>query len=337
MSANAFGRLRLGILGCGSIGRRHIGNLNRLKTPPVIAIDPDPEARAQVEKLYGVRTDAQLSASLVDGFDAVVVASPSSFHYEHTRLALEHGRHVFVEKPLATQPDGLETLIEMARRKKLIAFVGSNWKFHPSFRRMKDAIEANLLGRITSARCQFGWYLPNWRPSTDYRKTYSARAEFGGGILLDSHEFDYLTWFLGPAEAVSCLCGHLTSLEIDTEDTAAVILRMKSGALVDLHLDYTQRAYQRNFEFFGEMGTLLWSVKDKAVSFFSARHDEWTTWKEPADYDLNLMYLEEMQHFLDCIVSGASPLTDLQHAYAVLRTILAAKESSRSGKVVQLS
>ena len=78
-------------------------------------------------------------------------------------------------------------------------------------------------------------------------------------------------------------------------------------------------------------------MKEKAVSFFSAEKDEWTTWKEPADYDLNVMYIEEMKHFLDCVVSGARPVTDLRHAGAVLSAIFAAKESSRSGKVVRLS
>lgn len=336
MSSEAFGHLRIAVLGCGSIGRRHIGNLLRLGIGHVVGIDPDPQSRSHVESEHETEAFADLSTSLLERFDAVVVATPSSFHYEQTRNAVEHGRHVFVEKPLATSLDGLEKLIASADRNNVVGFVGSNFKFHPSFQRMKQIIDDGLPGRITSARCQFGSYLPDWRPATDYRKTYSARAELGGGILLDSHEFDYMTWFLGPADLVSCFCGHISSLETDTEDTAAVIMRMSSGAIVDMHLDNTQRAYQRNFEFFGEAGTLIWSMQAKAVSLYIAEKKEWTEWKEPADYDLNLMYVEEMRHFLECIVSNGRPISGLRHGARVVRTILAAKESAQSGKAVDL-
>jgi predicted dehydrogenase len=210
-----------------------------------------------------------------------------------------------------------------------VAFVGSNWKFHPSFQKLKLLLDKGAIGRVTSARCQFGQYLPDWHPWEDYRDTYSARRGLGGGVLLDSHEFDYMTWFLGPVRRLVCMADRVSSLEIDTEDTAAVILRFESGAIGEMHLDYTQRAYQRNFEFFGEGGTLRWDIRERAVRLYEVgRGEAWTVFEEPVGYDLNLMYVEEIAHFLDCICRRATPITDLRQGVLALKLILAAKASS---------
>src|SRR6266566_975619 len=328
---------QLAVLGCGSVGRRHIRNLTHLGSPPYVAVDPSPESRALVEKEFGIATKDTLTERALEECDAVIISSPSSSHFSQAKSAAAAGRHVFVEKPLATSLDGLNDLIHVVEAKRLVGFVGSNWKFHPSFRRMKEVLEKKVIGKITSARCQFGSYLPNWRPWQDYRQAYSSRAALGGGILLDSHEFDYMMWFLGPIQDISCFSGRVSSLEIETEDTASVIMRFANGAVADMHLDYTQRVYQRNFEFFGEAGTLLWSVRDRAVSLFTANDNNWVEWKEPPDYDLNTMYVEEMRHFLDCIEGSAKPITDFKHGYAVLQAILAAKESSQTGRAVRLN
>jgi len=328
---------RLAVLGCGSVGRRHIRNLMHLKSPPCVAIDPNPESRALVEREFGIPAKDRLTRTAFEECDAVIISSPSSLHFAQAKSAVDAGCHVFVEKPLATSLDGLADLIPALETKRLVGFVGSNWKFHPSFQRMKEVLEKGLIGKITSARCQFGSYLPNWRPWQDYRQAYSSRADLGGGILLDSHEFDYMMWFLGPIQEIGCFSGRVSSLEIETEDTASVIMRFANGAVADMHLDYTQRVYQRNFEFFGEAGTLLWSVRDRAVSLFTANDNNWVEWKEPPDYDLNTMYVEEMRHFLECIDGTAKPITNFKHGYAVVEAILAAKESSATGRAIRLN
>lgn len=285
-----------------------------------------------------IPTYATLAEAINAGADVVLVATPPRWHVPVALQAVRAGCHLFVEKPLSHDLDGVEELVREVEARGLIGFVGSNWKFHPSFQKMKMLLEKGVIGRVTAVRCQFGQYLPDWHPWENYRQTYSARRDLGGGILLDSHEFDYVTWFLGPIQGLACMADRISTLEIDTEDTAAVILRFASGAIGEMHLDYTQRAYQRNFEFFGEEGTIQWDIRERAVKLYEVgRGGSWEVFDEPPGYDLNCMYVDEIKHFLDCISRRAAPLTDMRQGMLVLKLILAAKTSSASRTVVDIS
>jgi predicted dehydrogenase len=329
--------MRVVVAGCGSIGKRHLKNLQALKVDELIGVDPREDRRREIEGAFKVPVRATLPEALKSGADAVFVTAPPVFHVPLALEAARAGCHLFIEKPLSHILDGIDELMRETETRNLVAFVGSNWKFHPGFQTMKALLDKGMIGRVTSARCQFGQYLPDWHPWEDFRKGYSARKDLGGGILLDSHEFDYLTWFLGPVTRVACFSGRVSSLEIETEDTAEVILKFASGAFGGIHLDYTQRTYQRNFEFFGEEGTIRWDVRRRAVELFEGgREGRWTVFDEPAGYDLNTMYVDEVRHFLDCIRGHTTPLTDLKQGQAALKLILAAKMSNQNRAAVEV-
>lgn len=326
--------MKILIAGIGSIGKRHLRNVASLGGHELIATDPRSDRRDEARAL-GATAFADLDEALGEKPDAVFITSPTAMHLSMALRAARAGCHLFVEKPLAHSWEGVPELLDEMESRNLIGFVASNWRFHPSFQRMKSALESGTLGKVLSARCQFGQYLPDWHPWEDYRKGYSAQRAFGGGILRDCHEFDYLMWFLGGVAQVGCMTGHQSSLEIDTEDTAAAILRFRSGVIGELHVDYTQRAYQRTFEFIGELGTLSWSIRDRSVKLFSAKKElAWTMWDEPAGYDLNRMYVDEVSSFLNAVTSDKPVECDLRHGSEVLKVILAAERSSAESRFV---
>ena len=101
--------------------------------------------------------------------------------------------------------------------------------------------------QILSVQAYVGQYLPDWRPAVDYRASYSASTEQGGGVLRDlSHELDYLTWLLGKSKRVSALGGHLSALEITSDDTFALMLVTEACPVVTLQLNYLDRAGRRS-------------------------------------------------------------------------------------------
>ncbi len=328
--------MRIAVIGCGSIGRRHIRNLLALGTKEVIGCDTNPGRADAVKADYGSAGVLEFSEALASGLDAVVVGTPTSLHVPLALEAAKAGCHLFIEKPLSDRLDGIDGLVGEVDRRQLVTLIGSNFKFHPSFIRMKEIITSGILGRVLSARCQFGQYLPDWHPWEDYRKTYSARSDLGGGILLDSHEFDYMSWFLGDIEEVFCMARKLSNLEIDTEDTAEVILRFSGGEIGEIHLDYTQRAYQRNYEFFGENGTLKWDFNERKVWLYDAKDGIWQVFEEPRGYDVNTMFIEEMKHFLDCVQKRRQTVTDIHAGMKVFQAIMAAKDSARDGRIKKL-
>lgn len=323
--------LRFLVVGCGSIGNRHLGNLRSMGIDDIIAVDLDIDRRTAVSSQYGIETYSDLNSALNRSPDAVLICTPNSFHMENAVEAAKAGCHLFIEKPLSHSLKGIEELMAEVEQKGLVTLIGCNFKFHPSFIKMKEILDAGIMGRILSARCQFGQYLPDWHPWEDYRKTYSARSDLGGGILLDSHEFNYMQWFLGDVASVFCLSSRISDLDIDTEDTAEVLLKYSSGALAEIHLDYTQRAYQRNYEFFGERGTLKWDHGDRKVWLYRAEDEKWDVFDEPKNYDFNDMYKAEMAHFAERIESRQKTITDIYSGNRVLEIIMAAKESARDG------
>lgn len=324
------------VVGCGSIGKRHIGNLLACDQEDIIPVDTRADRRQEVKDRFGLGAVSDLEEALAQGANVLFVTLPNALHYNVMREGIEAGCHLFVEKPIAATSEGLRDLLQEARQKHLVGFVGSNFKFHPSFRKMKSLLEQNAIGDVLSVRAQAGQYLPDWHPWEDYRYTYSARSDLGGGILLDSHELTYTTWFLGEVSYLACINDRLSNLEIDTEDTASVLLKMKSGAQAELHLDYTQRAYQRSYEFHGSTGTLRWDIRDRAVKLYEADSQTWTVFEEPLGYDTNQMYLEQTKHFIDCLQGEDEPLTSLEEGLYTLQLIEAAKRSSERKTFVSI-
>lgn len=325
------------IIGCGSIGQRHLKNLHFLGERDFVAIDPVKERRDKMAKDYNAEPLPEFKESIAKEVDVAFVTLPNSRHIEMALIAARAKCHLFIEKPLSVSMEGVNELIEKTNSNNKVGFVGSNWKFHPSFRKMKSLLEEKVIGRVLTARCISGQYLPDWHPWEDYRHMYSAKKDLGGGVIFDSHELDYLSWFLGRVNDLSCFSGKVSDLEIETEDTASLLLRFESGVIAQVHLDYLQRAYQRRYEFCGSEGTIIWDVNDKAIKLYRANNKSWkTVFETPKDYENNTMYVEELKHFLLCIHGKSKPITPLEKGREVLDIMMAAHRSNKLKRVVNL-
>ena len=275
------------MIGQGSIGRRHAGNLRELGLE-VVTYDPLDRSGAASE-IEALR-DA----------DLCVVASPSSEHARHARMAIEMGVPALVEKPLALDAAEARAIEAMGGD----VAVAMNLRFHPGVLGLRERLAE--AGRVLRADVWCGSYLPGWRPGTDYRQSYSARADLGGGVLLDAiHEIDYLVWLCGPVVAVQATLRRVSALEIDVEDTALLTLGMASGALATVSLDYYDRTYHRGARIVGSEGTLAWD------------------WTDPSD--AGPTYVEELRAFIE-----AGPRTTVAEARHALEIVDAARASAQT-------
>ena len=321
------------VVGCGSIGRRHLGNLRALGIADIIACDLDSDRASKVSEQYGIPVSLSLVEALQQGPDAALICTHPANHLKAAQAAAEAGCHLFIEKPISHSLEGLHGFIREVEARSLVTCVGYNWRFHPSFQRLKQLIDEGSIGTVLCARVNCGQYLPDWHPWEDYRQGYSAKRLLGGGVLLDSHEFDYVTWFLGEVERVSCIARTISRLEIDTEDTADVVLEFQSGAQASLHLDYLQRPAQRSYELFGTEGTIRWSLGE-SVTVLSPTAGKAQIFSDPPGFDLNTTYLDELRHFLCCVQNRSKASTDALRGKYILELVMAAKESAQTQKVV---
>ena len=331
--------MRFVVIGAGSIGLRHLKNLLALGHEVAEVLDPDPARLDEVRPLVG--GGCRLATDERDAFagdaDAAVIGSPTHRHLDQARAALRRGWHVFVEKPLAHTLEGTDALVEEAGRAGRTVLVGCNLRFLPSLVLVKRLVEEGRIGRPLAARAHCGYYLPFWRPGTDYREGYGARQATGGGIILDSiHEFDYLAWLLGRPREVFAYASRVSSLEIDTEDTADVLLRFDYGAVANIHLDYLQRTYRRACDFIGEDGVIAWDYIAQSVTVYGKEDRRIEVFQESINTERNQMFVDEMRHFVRCIEAGEPPVLDAAGGRAILEVALAAKASAAQGRPVKV-
>jgi predicted dehydrogenase len=328
---------KLLVVGCGSIGMRHIRNLLKLGVG-VAACDVDLRRLEETTLSYGLVGYANLEAALEEKWDGVVIASPSIFHYSQTMECLNRGFSVFVEKPMATSVSEARMVEDLSIKRKSILLNGFNMRFHPSIIQVKQMLDKGLIGRVFAIRVMAGYYLPDWHPERDYRQEYSARADLGGGALWDGiHELDYIRYFFGEVEQVYCVGGKQSDLEIDTEDMAELVMRCFNGAYAEVHLNYLNRTRLREFVIVGENGIIKWDSNEQSVKLFETEDRCWKVYNVEFEFQINDTYVLEMKHFLRCICGEEESINGASDGRASVEIISCAKESMRTGKPALIS
>ncbi len=327
------------VVGCGSIGKRHIANLLTLKAGEVIVFDTDPARVEETAKTHGVRSFSSLTEALREKPDAALICTPTHEHADPAIECLKAGCALFIEKPVA---DSLEEAWRIvAEVKGQAVLTGCNMRFHPGVETLQRSLAAGEIGKPLFFKSRFSHYLPNWRPGTDYRATYSARANQGGGIILEClHEIDYLRWIGGEAAVADAFADKVSNLEIETEDTALMVLKFDSGAVGVIEADYLNQVKLRGCEIIGTRGTLVWESEGKSpekilVRRYDASRKSWETLLDKKSYDGNMMYLLEMNHLLDCIANREKPAADLETGCRTLELALSAREKGTFRETVQ--
>lgn len=329
MSESAF------IIGCGSIGERHAENLDSSDID-LFLFDIDEQSRDEVAAKVGAKTVESVNAGLKEDPDMAFVCTPSDHHVRPAQQAAEAGCDLFIEKPLSNATAGVDRLLETIDSEDIVSMIGCNYRFHPAMRTIKKLLDADAIGHVVSAHIEMGSYLPDWHPWEDYREMYSAKEGVGGTLLDMSHGINYGRWFFGNAELVTGMLGHQSSLEIETEDTANLIVRYENGIQCNYEFDYIQRTPSTSGHIVGEDGTIRWGSSEKSVRRYDVDSEEWVVERSYDEWKVNQMYIDMTEHFLNCIKKRAPPTSPVPGGWKDLRLVLAAKESFNSGEHVKL-
>ncbi len=341
------------MVGLGGIGQRHVRNLRTLMGSEIEILAFRFRNNSQVltdqlkigegsslEEKYAIRAYADLDQALAQKPEAVFVCNPSSLHIPVAIRAAQADCHLFIEKPLAHNFEQVDELINLVESRNIKAVVGYQMRFHPCLQRLHALIQERKVGRILSVRAEVGEYLPGWHTYEDYRQMYAAKQELGGGVILSQiHELDYLYWLFGLPRRVYALGGHLSSLDIDVEDTADILMECVLDGCsvpVSLHQDYVQRPPSRTCQVIGDTGKILVDLLALTVNVFDdlGNHIEASSYE---GFQRNQLFLDELKCFLECLQGKPTPLVDIRAGAQSLRMALAAKESLATGQVVDLT
>lgn len=297
------------LCGLGATGQRHLRHFRRAG---VKRIDAYRTGKGTLELADDVRPDNQyddLAGALARGPQAVIVANPTSHHVEVASAAVDAGAHLLIEKPLSHNLDGCAELLAQARKRQLVVAASCNFRFHPLIGELRRIIRVGELGKPVMARAHFGAWLPGWHPWEDYRSSYAARRDLGGGARLTHiHEIDYLLWLLGPAErVVGDSIGH-SVIGTDVDEASACVLRHASGALSVVSLSLCQQPPSRTVHVAFESGTVEVDLLDCDLVTRPASGDP-IRLATADDFDIDHTYADQARAFIDAVAGG--PLGNL--------------------------
>ncbi|MBL94483.1 MAG: scyllo-inositol 2-dehydrogenase (NAD(+)) [Alphaproteobacteria bacterium MarineAlpha3_Bin5] len=312
--------MKCGVLGLGSIGRRHAENL-LLEGCEVNAYDPCEKRTRDICKL-GLKIFS-CRDQVIDQSEAIIVASPNEYHFQDLDAAVKAGRHVFVEKPLTHSVKGMKRLLSKAMDNRLIIFAGLNLRFHPAVSETRKIILEGELGKIHWVRSISSSYLPDWRPSQDYRSGYVSKPKTGGVIFDVIHEIDLAGYLFGTPEVVCATAKTSGYLEIFSDDIADIMLRHPTGLITALHMDLITKPPMRITEISGDKGLLTMDLagrhlkltnRDGNIIADKVYHTSW-------DDD----YRNEISAFLSVINGADIPYCNGAEAFEIIKIAIAAR------------
>ena len=307
--------MKIAVVGLGSIAKRHILNLSSILENRAVDFEIDVfrhsnrpiDDAAVLAKIHSVYTDTDLSNNDCE-YDIAFITNPTSLHYETIKKWVTHAKHMFIEKPVFEYVN--ENVLELGLKSDSVYYVACPLRYTLVLQYIKSNID---FSKVYSVRAISSSYLPDWRPGIDYRKTYSASKNMGGGVAIDLiHEWDYLTHFLGTPEKTLYVGGKYSHLEIDSDDLATYIGIYKDK-IVELHLDYFGRQTLRECTFFMNDETVVADLTNGYVRFLKS--GKTIELKE----ERNRYQIRELEHFLEIVEGKVLNDSSVYHAVEVLK------------------
>lgn len=326
------------VIGAGSIGQRHIRNLQKLGLTEIAALRSGQGAVKALAGELGVKEISTLGQLEEFKPDVAIVSNPTSKHLETISECLPFVRGAFVEKPLAATLAGVKELLEEISKRTVVSFVGYNLQFHAAVKNILKVIDSSELGNPLVFQAQVGQWVGDWHPGEDYRSSYVSRKELGGGVSLTlSHELHLAAELLGPVTGLCAILSGSALLDLDVDVISDFLAQHSSGAVSQVHLDMVQRPAHRIGTISCERGWISYDLIRGSVVMQSAEQQSpVTVWDEP-QYDPNDAYLEEMKTFLNYVREGrVRHEHDAWKGARTLAIVEAAFESAKSKGFVYL-
>lgn len=291
------------VMGAGSIGERHIRILQKLGYTNIWVY------RQRNLPLRNVTSDSVKIFTSTDKIQEIkpvvaMICTPTSQHMEQAIFCAGLGIHVLIEKPLSHTLTGMKNLKKTAESSHTCIQIAYMLRYHPLFQTVKKYVETSKMGCLLSMQCYWGEYLPDWHPWEDYRKSYAARKELGGGAALTlSHDVDLVNWLSGSkVKKWNTQKNDSSLLEIDVESAADISIAYENGITAHCHMNFHERIPRRWYRFVFEQGSI--EVDYLKSELVICHIDGSVNRKKIPDFNRNQLYESQTLDFFNRINEG---------------------------------
>jgi predicted dehydrogenase len=335
---------RLGIIGLGSVFAGPYRNLiRRLAQDDLVAVaavyDLDPGKLGAGARLFGA-AEAGSAEEVInrDDVDVVLILTAMKAHGPLARVALEAGKHVLVEKPMATTLDEAGELVELSRSSQGLLVCAPHIVLSPTYREIHRRVGDGVIGNVLLARARYGWAGPWWG-----RWFYEA----GGGSLFDLGVYNLtsLCGFMGSVRRVTALVGTAIPqrvvegalMDVEVDDNAQVLLDFGESRFASIACGFTLQKYRSPaIELYGTDGVLQLLGDDWAPEGFEQWLNSRGVWELVPEAEPGWPWTFGLQHLIECAAAGRQTVNRPEHAYHALEVMLAAKRSAAEGRVIDV-
>lgn len=324
------------VIGCGSIGERHLRCLQHTGRAEVIACDTNPALLQKMRSEYGVTTFNNLKDALVSQkFDGAVICTPAHTHISIARSIVQQGAALLIEKPLSVGLEGIAELkSEIVQAGK---FAGVAYVYHlmPSVQQAREFLRQGTLGKPLQVTVVGGQHFPTFRPA--YREIYYNHHATGGGAIQDAltHLVNAVEWLVGPTTKVFCGAAHQMLEGVTVEDTVSISAK-NENTLVSYSLNQFQAPNETTIQIHCENGSLKIEVHEQRWAVFPRGAERWEFHPAPVSHRDDL-FRAQANAFLDGMDGKPNPLCTLDEALQTLQFNIAALESARTDQMVSIA
>lgn len=318
------------IIGCGSIGERHLRCFQLTGRTEITACDSNAPLLRSMKEKYSVATVADWEQALASGqHSAAVVCTPAPYHVAMSLRALAGNINVLIEKPLSHSMKGIDELLRLERQSRAHAAVAYVYHVFPCLMEARTFLESGALGPIRQVIHFSGQPFQRLRPS--YAQSYYRDRASGGGAIQDAltHSANWIESIVGPTESVLCDCAHLALAGVDVEDTVHIGAR-NGPVLVNYSLNQFQAPNESTFQINSERGSVKIELHNRRWGVWKEDDATWT-WHERGVPDRDSHFIAQANAFLDQIEGAPPRLCSIEAAAQTLRFNLAALTSAESG------
>ncbi len=335
-------KLKFCVVGCGGFGSRRVNALRKIGAEISCLVDLDEKLISKLAEEIGCGYDIDYHKVVKrDDVDCVVVATPNKFHAPITIAALDAGKHVICEKPLARNVEEARAMVRAAKRNKVFLKTGSNLRYFSNVKKAKELVDGGVIGKPLFVR---GWI------GHDGKKVLHAwnvdKEVAGGGTLLDNgaHILDLFRWFVG--DFSECFgYARTLSMPIEVEDNGMGLFRAKDGKMAFIQSSWTEWSGYMYMEVYGPKGSVVidnrgeriaetskWLITSKTIftTEDGARQVFDYSSEPPQSYEL------ELKDFIDHVRRGKQPIASGHDGMKVVDMVEGIYKSSSTGRMVKL-
>ena len=339
-------QVRVGVIGAGAVADiTHLPAYYEMPEAKLIAVCDVNEERA---KLMAKKYDAEawytdyIKLLEREDIDAVSICTPNYLHCDQTVAAAKHGKHVLVEKPMATTLEECDKMIKACEKANVKLMIGANPRFEPQNQKIKEILDRGFIGRILQIKyhAAYGGPLVFWPAVSDW---FFNKSKVGGGCLQDfgTHIIDLFRWFAGDVSSVFAIGGTLQK-NIEAEDNAILLLTFKRGGIGEIDISWTHKGWEMSAEIIGSEGAIFVREPHSPISICTDKvglnmPKAMIQPQFPLDVaQMMVSQQSKIKHFVMSIIENRKPLVEGRDGRAALEVVLAAYESMKSGKKVLL-